>query len=431
MHDDQNFNALDRPTADLDPFGSGVTFPSALREDRAHNEVNELFERDLPGAGGELELAYDAYGRARHHWGHDVNGDGSVSTSGSGTDLSIITAIVIGGGATITDATYCAEADINRDGVINENDELALGSAKKARDPGEISDRSSTGPDSIIGWCGYVFVPETKFYHVRFRVYDTGLRRWKSRGPLGYVDGMGVYEYVRSLSMVYTDCRGYSSENETSQSLHRLDMHTHQPQIQAKSMEPREYHFSIGAGAYKKFGASVGIDVRFRQEACCVEGNPVPNGILKVTVDANIHVGLGFGGKCFGRSVQWRGTGVHFSMHAHCEFNECQPQRSRCCRACVSQGVDIGHEISVGTAFLSCKLHVGVTGTWQACWSFGPDCAHQGLSIGFCGETGISLKCRGLRFPLGYGKILPERVRLSGCIAIIGSSAELEASGEE
>jgi len=350
------------PTADLDPFGSGVTFPSTLREDRAHNEVNELLERDLPGAGGELDLAYDAagnlilqerekigggtetveytwdawnrlvrveidedlrseteynglthrtvqradttgngtldqerrftydaswriaeelvgpaggnparrvqhiwgnryiddlilrridrdlddeydedwyhltdvqfstvavieprtslnarvhervtydaYGRARHHWGHDVNGDGAITTSGTKSDLSIIAAIVHGGGATITDASYRAEADINRDGVINGADEAALGSVKTALARGEISDRTSTGPDSIIGWCGYVFVPETKFYHVRFRVYDTGLRRWKSRDPLGYVDGMGLYEYVRGMPVGYLDTDG-------------------------------------------------------------------------------------------------------------------------------------------------------------------------------------------------------------------------------
>jgi len=168
-------------------------------------------------------VTYDAYGRARHHWGHDVNGDGSVSTSGSGTDLSIITAIVIGGGATITDAAYRAEADINRDGVINENDELALGSAKKARDPGEISDRSATGPDSIIGWCGYVFVPETKFYHVRFRVYDTGLGRWISRDPLRYVDGMGLYEYVRGRALSWHDASGTMGGIEPGYNYPRLD----------------------------------------------------------------------------------------------------------------------------------------------------------------------------------------------------------------
>jgi len=229
MHDDQNFDALNRPTADLDPFGSGWgnRYIDDLILRRIDRDLDDEYDeawyhltdvqfstvavtepRTGLNARVHERVTYDAYGRARHHWGHDVNGDGAITTSGGGTDLSIITAIVLGGGATITDATYRAEADINRDGVINENDELALGSAKKARDPGEISDRTSTGPDSIIGWCGYVFVPETRFYHVRFRVYDTGLGRWKSRDPLGYVDGMGVYEYVNSDSVVGMDPTG-------------------------------------------------------------------------------------------------------------------------------------------------------------------------------------------------------------------------------
>ncbi|MBX3375225.1 MAG: hypothetical protein KF817_15460, partial [Phycisphaeraceae bacterium] len=139
-------------------------------------------------------LTYDAYGRARHHWGHDVDGDGAITTSGTGSDRAIIQAIhttSMTGSVNISESAYRAEADINRDGVINAADESALGSAKAALAHGEISDRSSSGPASIIGWCGYVFIPETQFYHVRFRVYDTGLGRWKSRDPMGYVDGMG------------------------------------------------------------------------------------------------------------------------------------------------------------------------------------------------------------------------------------------------
>ncbi|MBX3372752.1 MAG: hypothetical protein KF817_02875 [Phycisphaeraceae bacterium] len=161
-------------------------------------------------------VTFDAYGRARHHWGHDVDGDGAITTSGTGSDRGIIQTIIatsLTGSVPITDAEYRAEADINRDGVISSADVSALGSAKSALAPGEISDRTSgTGPDSIIGWCGYVFIPETQFYHVRFRVYDTGLGRWKSRDPLGYVDGMGGYEYVRANTPGRADSSGLGQD---------------------------------------------------------------------------------------------------------------------------------------------------------------------------------------------------------------------------
>ncbi|MBX3372751.1 MAG: hypothetical protein KF817_02870 [Phycisphaeraceae bacterium] len=167
------------------------------------------------------EAADGACDSARHHLGHtvasEVDGDGAITTSGTDSDRGIIQTILAlsgTGSVPITDAAYRAEADINRDGVISSADVSALGSAKSALAPGEISDRTSgTGPDSIIGWCGYVFIPETGFYHVRFRVYDVGLGRWTSRDPMGYVDGMGGYEYVRSWPVEMVDTTGRSIED--------------------------------------------------------------------------------------------------------------------------------------------------------------------------------------------------------------------------
>jgi len=44
-------------------------------------------------------------------------------------------------------------------------------------------------------YCGYRLDTETGLYHVRNRVYHPLLGRWLQRDPLGYVDGMSVYEY--------------------------------------------------------------------------------------------------------------------------------------------------------------------------------------------------------------------------------------------
>jgi RHS repeat-associated protein len=59
-----------------------------------------------------------------------------------------------------------------------------------------------------ILYCGYRFDPESSLYHVRNRMYDYSLGRWLQRDPKGYVDGMNLYEYVRSRATVFTDPQG-------------------------------------------------------------------------------------------------------------------------------------------------------------------------------------------------------------------------------
>ena len=56
--------------------------------------------------------------------------------------------------------------------------------------------------DNVVGYAGYIFNAElvsagsTGLYTVRHRHYAPDLGRWLSRDPLGYVDGMSLYEYV-------------------------------------------------------------------------------------------------------------------------------------------------------------------------------------------------------------------------------------------
>jgi len=45
-------------------------------------------------------------------------------------------------------------------------------------------------------------------YHVRHRVYDPELGRWTRRDPIGYVDGMGLYQYVSGASISMKDPTG-------------------------------------------------------------------------------------------------------------------------------------------------------------------------------------------------------------------------------
>jgi len=60
-----------------------------------------------------------------------------------------------------------------------------------------------------IRFCGYYFDNETGLYSVRNRVLHPYLG-WLSRDPVGYADGMGLYEYVISNPVLLTDSQGHS-----------------------------------------------------------------------------------------------------------------------------------------------------------------------------------------------------------------------------
>jgi RHS repeat-associated protein len=64
---------------------------------------------------------------------------------------------------------------------------------------------SQPAVDNPIGWDGYVFDRESGLYTVRFRTYETGLGRWIERDPVGYVDGMTLFQYVRSAPSFSSD----------------------------------------------------------------------------------------------------------------------------------------------------------------------------------------------------------------------------------
>jgi RHS repeat-associated protein len=108
-------------------------------------------------------------------------------------------------------------ADLNLDGVVDFNDTLAWNNLYNAGETGGRSVLSLSSVRNRIGYAGYQHDPSITGsaqasgqgkYHVRFRVYDAGVGRWTRRDPLGYVDGMSVYEYVRSAPVEWTDSYG-------------------------------------------------------------------------------------------------------------------------------------------------------------------------------------------------------------------------------
>ncbi|MGD9689499.1 MAG: RHS repeat-associated core domain-containing protein [Phycisphaerales bacterium] len=72
---------------------------------------------------------------------------------------------------------------------------------------------SLAGIGNRIGYAGYIFDrfisgSDGGKWHVRHRVLDSGLGRWTRRDPLGYVDGMGLYEYGRANAASIADPNG-------------------------------------------------------------------------------------------------------------------------------------------------------------------------------------------------------------------------------
>jgi len=70
------------------------------------------------------------------------------------------------------------------------------------------------------GYAGYEHDETLTMYHVRHRVYRADLGRWMTRDPLGYVDGMGLYEYVAGMAVAEVDPSGMTracSGNGTSE----------------------------------------------------------------------------------------------------------------------------------------------------------------------------------------------------------------------
>jgi len=70
----------------------------------------------------------------------------------------------------------------------------------------------SSLPGSAIGnpymFTGREYDPETGFYYYRARYYDPVWGRFLQQDPLGYVDGMNLYEYVRENPVNWVDPRG-------------------------------------------------------------------------------------------------------------------------------------------------------------------------------------------------------------------------------
>jgi RHS repeat-associated protein len=156
-----------------------------------------------PGGPGVVidRIAYSAYGEATRTLRSDVNGDGFVNKDDyNGVIRSRLN-------TTIGSEGYVVEADLDRDGKVAQSDyDIAVADDGKSSSGG-VGEAGlfAKGVRNGVGYCGYIFNDESGIYTVRFRSYSPTLGRWLERDPAGYVDGMGLYEYVRGGAITAVD----------------------------------------------------------------------------------------------------------------------------------------------------------------------------------------------------------------------------------
>jgi len=160
------------------------------------------------------QVRYDPYGVPFGISKADLTADGVVDSA----DSSLFVTLYNSGSGTHP------FADWNLDGTLNSQDPIAyLNSynADVALGYGVLGyGFSRAGGANRKAYAGYEIDPvltgangRESVYHVRHRVLLSELGRWNRRDPLGYVDGMSLYEYVESTPMLGLDPFGLAWSN--------------------------------------------------------------------------------------------------------------------------------------------------------------------------------------------------------------------------
>jgi len=133
----------------------------------------------------------------------DRDADGNAATGGLGAAASGMEQRVY----YLTDGNFNVTALAGTDGAILERYAYDAYGQARVFDPNWAARQSSSYANAIL-FCGYFRDAETGMYHVRHRYYHPQLGRWMSRDPLGYVNGMGLYEYCIGIPTGFNDPSG-------------------------------------------------------------------------------------------------------------------------------------------------------------------------------------------------------------------------------
>jgi RHS repeat-associated protein len=159
-------------------------------------DVSVVLQANPEGGINILEwVKYSAYGTPWTISAGDYNRDGVLTSAD----------------ATAFQADYDTDnlrADVNFDGATDFADFLYFYIQYDTAEGGGRNAQSRTSVANRIGYAGYQWDPAIRSYHVRHRVLVPELGRWTRRDPIGYVDGVDLYEYVGGHATISTDSLG-------------------------------------------------------------------------------------------------------------------------------------------------------------------------------------------------------------------------------
>jgi len=156
-------------------------------------------------SGGTLVewVKYSPYGIPFGLPGADTDSDGDCDA----TDISNFDSV----------PSYDVRYDVDLDGDNDATDKAIAQTYYQGTTYGwdVLSSNPDTGTGNRKGYAGYEYHEAVSLYHIRNRVFHPELGRWTRRDPLGYVDGMSVYEYVKSCSLKLRDPFGFDDDDKT------------------------------------------------------------------------------------------------------------------------------------------------------------------------------------------------------------------------
>jgi len=156
----------------------------------------------LTSAGVMVEwVKYTAYGVPFGLPGADTDSDGDCDA----TDITQI--------QTWIDApAYDVRGDLDLDGDVDAADKTLAENTYQGTTLGWTV-LSASNVANRAGYAGYQKDVNLDISHVRNRVLEPHLGRWTRRDPLGYIDGMSLYEYVGSRPITARDPQGLDLED--------------------------------------------------------------------------------------------------------------------------------------------------------------------------------------------------------------------------
>jgi len=146
-------------------------------------------------------VKYSPYGIPFGLPGADTDSDGDCDA----TDISNFDSV----------PSYDVRYDVDLDGDNDATDKAIAQTYYQGTTYGwdTLSSNPDTGTGNRKGYAGYEYDSNIDMYHIRNRVLHPELGRWTRRDPLGYVDGMSIYEYVGSSPLDGLDPNGTTWSN--------------------------------------------------------------------------------------------------------------------------------------------------------------------------------------------------------------------------